>query len=121
MELSARPSLVVAAAPERGDLTKLSVMSVHDISAGETVRGYVQEVTADCAWLVLSPSLRGRLHALDAADDVERLSGFSERFRPGQALRCKVSQVSHFSAQSLCIQLSGKLPKYCNNTDYHTP
>ncbi len=54
---------------------------------------YVQELAADCAWMLLSPALRGRLHALDSADDVAQLGGFASRFTVGQSVRCRVVQV----------------------------
>lgn len=44
-------------------------------------------------WVALSPALRGRLHALDAALDLAQLRAFAQRFRPGQPLRCSVMQV----------------------------
>ena len=58
----------------------------------------MQEVAADCAWLVLSPALRGRLHALDSADEVAQLGGFAMRFTVGQSLCCRVVQVFICSA-----------------------
>ena len=42
-----------------------------------------------------APALRGRLHALDSADDVTRLAAFGGRFSVGQSLRCRVVQVSY--------------------------
>jgi hypothetical protein len=54
---------------------------------------YVQEVHPDCAWLLLSPTLRGRLHALDWSDDISRLRSFPGSFASGQPLRCCVIQV----------------------------
>ncbi|BDA47226.1 probable protein RRP5 homolog [Coccomyxa sp. Obi] len=89
LELSLRPSLLAA---EKG-ARKPGMLSVEDLQAGQSVRGYVQEIAVDCAWLVLSPALRGRLHALDSADDVTQLGGFATRFAVGQPLRCRVVQV----------------------------
>lgn len=57
------------------------------------MRRYVQKVAPDCLWLALSPSLRGRVHALDSATTLERLRAFSGAYSIGRALRCTVSRV----------------------------
>ena len=54
---------------------------------------YVQEVAPGCLWVALSPSLRGRVHALDNASTLEQLRAFSRRYSSGQALRCTVARV----------------------------
>lgn len=64
---------------------------------------YVQEVAADCVWVALSPALRGRLHALDAALDLAQLRTFAERFKPGQPLRCTVMQVRAQLLRGACF------------------
>lgn len=64
------------------------------------VSRYVQETAVDCLWLLLSPVLRGRLHALDSADEVTDLAAFAKRFSVGQSLRCTVLQVPPLSSSS---------------------
>ena len=80
------------------------------VSFAESLPGacgrYVQETAPDCAWLVLSPALRGRLHALDSADDVTRLAAFGGRFSVGQSLRCRVVQVLYPAPFSALFLLS---------------
>lgn len=39
---------------------------------------------------MVSPSIRGRLHVLDSADDLAALRAFGSRFAVGQPLRCRV-------------------------------
>lgn len=54
---------------------------------------YVQEVAPDCLWVALSPTLRGRVHALDNAASLAELREFSAKFGAGQPLRCTIAQV----------------------------
>ena len=53
----------------------------------------MQEVAPDCLWVALSPTLRGRVHALDSAASLAEVRGFSARFGVGQPLRCTIAQV----------------------------
>ena len=48
------------------------------LGPGTKVRGFVQEVKADGAWIALTPTARARLRALDAAADLDALSAFAE-------------------------------------------
>lgn len=58
------------------------------------MRRYVQEVAEAHVWVALSPTLRGRLHAADAAGQPGELADLGARYRAGQPLRCRVLQVS---------------------------
>lgn len=58
-----------------------------------SVHRFVQEAAGSHVWVALSPTLRGRLHAADAAGEPEELADLAARFAPGQALRCRVLQV----------------------------
>jgi hypothetical protein len=53
----------------------------------------VESVTADGAWVALSPSLRGRLASLDASSSAAEASRFGSRFAPGAVLACRVLTV----------------------------
>jgi hypothetical protein len=44
----------------------------------------VQEVAEDCLWLALGPTARGRVHILDASDDLAVLAELPSRFKLGQ-------------------------------------
>jgi hypothetical protein len=57
-------------------------------------RRYVQEAADAHVWVALSPTLRGRLHAADAAGQPGELADLGARFAVGQPLRCRVLQVS---------------------------
>lgn len=54
---------------------------------------YVQEVADAHVWVALSPTLRGRLHAADAAGEPDELADLGTRFTIGQPLRCRMLQV----------------------------
>lgn len=54
---------------------------------------YIQEVADAHVWVALSPTLRGRLHAADAAGEPNELADLAKRFAIGQPLRCRVLQV----------------------------
>eukprot|EP00850_Spirogloea_muscicola_P009207 SM000051S17567 [mRNA] locus=s51:399348:414396:+ [translate_table: standard] len=96
LELSSRQAELIATgcslpAPpqEQGALP----YSVEEAAAGEEVTAFVQEVHEDFAWLMLSPHLRGRLHVLDSTPDPNpgMLRSFAERFKSGQAVKCRVA------------------------------
>ena len=72
---------------------------------------YVQEIAPDCAWLMLAPGLRGRLHALDCAADLDGLHSFAAKFCVGQSLQCLVAKVT-----SATVRFS-QLPGVCGVKD----
>jgi len=101
LELSTRASLVAAAEREEREeaaaeasaaaaggqqqhhhhLPRASLrprVALSSLAPGTRVRGFVQEVRPDGAWLALSPTARARLRALDAAADLESLRAFAE-------------------------------------------
>jgi len=51
---------------------------VSSLTPGSRVRGFVQDVRPDGAWIALSPTARARLRALDAAADLEALAAFAD-------------------------------------------
>jgi hypothetical protein len=53
----------------------------------------VESVSADGAWVALSPSLRGRLASLDASSSAADAARFAARFAPGAVLTCRVLAV----------------------------
>jgi hypothetical protein len=58
--------------------------------ASPCLRSIVESVTAECAWVALSPSLRGRLACLDGSADVAEAAAFPERFALGRVLQLRV-------------------------------
>ncbi|GAX80532.1 hypothetical protein CEUSTIGMA_g7970.t1 [Chlamydomonas eustigma] len=100
IDLSMRPSLLkLAKANDVGDgdnstpawLPKSLTLS--DLSAGAWVTGLVQEVAEDHLWVSLSPSIRGRVSALDVSTDPLALADLKNTFHVGEGVRGRVLQV----------------------------
>jgi ribosomal protein S1 len=64
-----------------------------ELSPGDRVVGWVQEVGPDALWLSLGPAAKGRVHMFDACDAPRQLAGFQGRFKVGQALAAAVVAV----------------------------
>ncbi len=85
LEFSCRPAALATAA---GGSKPAPALQLAGLAAGQQVVGYVQEVTAECVWLALGPTVRGRVHAFDASEDLAVVSELAEHFRPGQVRCC---------------------------------
>lgn len=65
---------------------------------------FVQEVGPDGAWIVFSPTCRGRCHVLDAADDPALLQAWPHGVAVGQRVQCIVK---HVTATTLDVGMRG--------------
>lgn len=74
------------------------------VSRTNTHHRYVQEVNADGAWIVFSPTCRGRCHVLDAADNPVVLQTWPRGFAVGQRVQCTVLRVT---ASTLDVGMRG--------------
>ncbi|KAK3333317.1 hypothetical protein B0T19DRAFT_474022 [Cercophora scortea] len=98
LELSTRPSDLKADLPEPLSLDKVEV--------GSTYMGFVNNVGKSSLWINLTPTVRGRLNAMEASDDVTQLNDLEESFPIGSAIRVRVTGVDlaskrlDFSARS---------------------
>jgi acylphosphatase len=54
---------------------------------------YVQEVAEQHLVVQISSAIKGRVSVLDSAEEPEQLSEFTQRFKEGQPIQCRVSQV----------------------------
>ncbi|GBF92560.1 hypothetical protein Rsub_05174 [Raphidocelis subcapitata] len=91
VELSLRPSALAAAKKARPPGEKVRpAVDPSELSPGDAVVGWVQEVSQDALWLSLGPAARGRVHVFDAVDAPRHCKGFAARFKPGQALGATV-------------------------------
>ena len=54
---------------------------------------YVQEVAEQHLVVQISSAIKGRVSVLDSAEEPEDLSEFTQRFKEGQPIQCRVSQV----------------------------
>ena len=82
LELTAKPSDFVADPLEPLTLDKLSV--------GDSHLAFVNNVSPQFLWVNLSPSVRGRISAMEASDDLSQLSDLEQHFPVGSALRVRV-------------------------------
>lgn len=76
------------------------------LSTGQKVLGLVQEVCDDHLWLGLSPVVRGRVHLLEAAEDPSVLAAFADKFKVGQGLAARITNVNAKKTQ-LDLSLRG--------------
>lgn len=91
IELSAKPSdLKGEGEPE--------ALTLDRIETGSEWVGFVNNIKMNCLWVNLSPSVRGRLAANDATDDLAQLSNLAANFPTGCALQVRVKTVD--SAQN---------------------
>ncbi|KAL0048743.1 hypothetical protein WJX82_009925 [Trebouxia sp. C0006] len=91
LDLSLRPAVLTAAA-NNSNVTSLR-LRVSKLKLGQPVYGYVQEVAEQHLVVQISSAIKGRVSVLDSAEEPEQLSEFTQRFKEGQPIQCRVSQV----------------------------
>lgn len=84
-ELSAKPSVVA----EEG----VRVLTIDQIKKGSTWVAFINNLTDDCAWVNISPGIRGRIRRLDLSEDVSQLNDPVKSFPIGSALKVNVVNV----------------------------
>ena len=80
-ELSAKPSFVQE---------EKKAVSYDDMSVGSLWIAFVNNVGHNYLWVTVSPSVRGRIKAVDVADDLSLAANLEGNFPIGAALRVKV-------------------------------
>ncbi|WAO90955.1 Hypothetical protein NCS54_00840300 [Fusarium falciforme] len=85
VELTAKPSDIKADSLEPLQLSKLKV--------GDTHVAYVNNASPQYLWVNLSPSVRGRISAMEASDDLSQLNDLEANFPIGSALKVRVIAV----------------------------
>ncbi|KAK2604944.1 hypothetical protein N8I77_007834 [Diaporthe amygdali] len=86
IELSAKPSDL----KEEGGCEPLSLDQIKD---GSEWVGFVNNIKANYIWVNLSPSVRGRMAASDASDDLAQLGNLAGNFPIGCAIKVRVKAV----------------------------
>ncbi|KAK4190364.1 hypothetical protein QBC35DRAFT_79376 [Podospora australis] len=101
LELSAKPSDVKddGAAPEP--------LSYENLAEGSEHIAYVNNVANTHIWVSLSPSVRGRINAMELSDDLDQLQVPAKSFPVGSALRVRVLSVD---AEKHRLDLSARTP-----------
>lgn len=71
----------------------LDVLTLDKVQVGSDLVVFVNNVTADCVWVNLSPNVRGRIKAMDASDNVSLLKDLPKNFPIGSGLKARVTHV----------------------------
>ncbi|KAG5665699.1 hypothetical protein KAF25_009824 [Fusarium avenaceum] len=85
LELTAKPSDIKA--------KKLEPLSLESLVVGETYTAFVNNSSPQHLWVNLSPSVRGRISAMEASDDLSQLNDLEANFPVGSALKVRVTGV----------------------------
>ncbi|KAI5068389.1 hypothetical protein GOP47_0016734 [Adiantum capillus-veneris] len=75
------------------DSSSFNTLSLSDLQVGQVVTAHVKEVEDDWAWLLISPSIMGRLFMLDSSTDPIQLGRFKAHYKVGQPVRCRIAKV----------------------------
>lgn len=86
LELSAKSSDLKADTPKP--------LSMDDIKVGESYVAFVNNASPSFLWVNLSPSVRGRISAMEASDDLSQLNDLEANFPVGSALKVRVTAVN---------------------------
>lgn len=81
-ELSAKPSDQTESACD--------ILTLDKVESGSSWIAFVNNIGNDCLWVNLSPNVRGRIRAVDIADDVSLLKDLHTNFPVGSAIRVRV-------------------------------
>ena len=86
VELSMRPEDLAlkknAVLPARPTLASLG--------EGQVVPGVIEEVRKDCLWVLLSSTLKGRVHMLDASAELDAVKNLRAHFKVGQGVTARI-------------------------------
>ncbi|KAH0848470.1 rRNA biogenesis protein rrp5 [Fonsecaea pedrosoi] len=84
-ELTCKPSSV--SGPEQARLT------LQDMRVGSTWLAFINNISDECVWVNISPTIRGRIRAIDISDDLSLAANLAHNFPLGSALRVRVLNV----------------------------
>ncbi|KAH8599837.1 hypothetical protein B0O99DRAFT_611188 [Bisporella sp. PMI_857] len=72
-------------------------LTLSNVRAGSSWIAYVNNIDNHCAWVNLSPNVRGRIQILDLSDDVSLLKDVEANFPVGSAIRVRVTAVDELN------------------------
>lgn len=84
-ELSAKHSVIT----KKG----VDVLTISQVKKGSSWVAFVNNLAEDCAWVNISPDIRGRIRRLDLSEDVSQLNNPVDSFPIGSALKVYVLNV----------------------------
>ncbi|KIW90790.1 uncharacterized protein Z519_08573 [Cladophialophora bantiana CBS 173.52] len=82
LELTCKPSSV--SGPEQARLT------LQDMAVGSSWLAFINNISDDRVWVNISPTIRGRIRAIDLSDDLSLAANVPRNFPLGSALRVRV-------------------------------
>ncbi|KAF4962643.1 hypothetical protein FSARC_9313 [Fusarium sarcochroum] len=85
LELTAKPSDI--------EVKTLEPLSLEKLKVGDTYVAFVNNSSPQHLWVNLSPSVRGRISAMEASDDLSQLNDLEANFPVGSALKVRVTGV----------------------------
>ncbi|KAH6976008.1 hypothetical protein BKA56DRAFT_523227 [Ilyonectria sp. MPI-CAGE-AT-0026] len=85
--------LELTAKPSDFEADTLKPLSLDQLKVGDSYIAYVNNSTAQYLWVNLSPSVRGRISAIEASDDLSQLNDLVANFPIGSALKVRVTAV----------------------------
>ncbi|KJZ74775.1 hypothetical protein HIM_05892 [Hirsutella minnesotensis 3608] len=68
-------------------------LDLDGVKVGDSYIAFVNNVSPQCLWVNLSPSVRGRISAMEASDDVSQLNDLEANFPVGSVLKVSVRAV----------------------------
>lgn len=86
LELTARRADLDAETPKE--------LTFGSLKVGQSHIAFVNNFTQQYLWVNLSPSVRGRISAMEASDDLSQLNDLEANFPPGSALKVRVTSVN---------------------------
>ncbi|KIW33568.1 uncharacterized protein PV07_00407 [Cladophialophora immunda] len=96
-ELTCKPSSV--SGPEQARLT------LQDMTMGSSWLAFVNNISDDCVWVNISPTIRGRIRAIDIFSDLSLAANLPRNLPLGSALRVRVLNVD---AEKGHLDLTGR-------------
>lgn len=97
LELTARRSDLDAETPKE--------LTFGSLKVGQAHIAFVNNFTQQYLWVNLSPSVRGRISAMEVSDDLSQLNDLEGNFPPGSALKVHVTSVN---AENSHLDLSAR-------------
>ncbi|KAK3357091.1 hypothetical protein B0T25DRAFT_146638 [Lasiosphaeria hispida] len=105
LELSTRPRDLKEDVPHEA-------VSFERLEVGSTQLGFINNVAKDHLWVNISPTVRGRINAMEASDDLSQLQNLAKSFPIGSALRVRVLAVD---LEKKRLDLSARTPGSAND------
>lgn len=90
---SAHSVLELSAKPSDFETDSVEPLAIDKLKVGDTYIAFVNNVSPQFMWVNLSPTVRGRISAMEASDDLSQLNDLEANFPVGSALKVRVTAV----------------------------